>query len=228
MENAEGTIGFCSAWGCGGAPRLSGSWVGVPGAVPRPAGAQSWAAVTGTVVEAEGGTALVGAHVLLRSAASAEVVRQTATDACGDFAFDRVRPGRYVVKVQQLGYTPSARHALRASYNRSLAPPAAPLQLGTRFSPGLSPELQSITQTVEVGYRGTVWDGGWLDLAAYYAETKNVVATGQAEPLTYRRARRRPRRPLRPAPPAGGNPRSLRAGSAPNPHRQECARERAP
>jgi hypothetical protein len=42
------------------------------------------------------------------------VVRQTATDACGDFAFDRVRPGRYVVKVQQLGYTPSARHALRA------------------------------------------------------------------------------------------------------------------
>jgi iron complex outermembrane receptor protein len=61
--------------------------------------------VTGTVVEAEGGTALVGAHVLLRSAASAEVVRQTATDACGDFAFDRVRPGRYVVEVQQLGYT---------------------------------------------------------------------------------------------------------------------------
>ena len=114
MENAEGTIGFCSAWGCGGAPHLSGSWVGVPGAVPRPAGAQSWAAVTGTMVEAEGGTALVGAHVLLRSAASAEVVRQTATDACGDFAFDRVRPGRYVVKVQQLGYTPSARHALRA------------------------------------------------------------------------------------------------------------------
>ena len=89
-----------------------------------------------------------------------------------------------------LVYTPSARHALRASYNRSLAPPAAPLQLGARFSPGLSPGLQSVTQTVEVGYRGTVWDGGGLDLAAYYAETKNVVATGQAEPLTYRRAGR--------------------------------------
>ena len=89
-----------------------------------------------------------------------------------------------------LVYTPWARHALRASYNRSLAPPAAPLQLGARFSPGLSPALQSITQTVEVGYRGTVWEGAWLDLAGYYAETKNVVTTAQAEPLTYRRAGR--------------------------------------
>ena len=87
-----------------------------------------------------------------------------------------------------LVFSPSARHALRASYNRSLSPPIANLLLGTRLTPGLAPELQTITQTVEVGYKGVPTDRLWLDLIGYCEEKKDVVATAQVAPLTYHRA----------------------------------------
>ena len=87
-----------------------GQWVvaavilGLVGLAPPTATAQYWGAVTGTVTDADGGTALIGARVLLRSPETADVVRQTRTDAAGDFQFDRIRPGRYVVEAQLLGY----------------------------------------------------------------------------------------------------------------------------
>ena len=87
-----------------------------------------------------------------------------------------------------LVFSPSAQHALRASYNRSLSSPTANLLFGTRRIPGLAPEFQTITQTAEVGYKGAVTDQFWLDLTGYYEEKKNVVATAQVDPLTYRRA----------------------------------------
>jgi len=87
-----------------------------------------------------------------------------------------------------LVFSPSVQHALRASYNRSTPPPTANLVFGTRLTPGLAPELQTITQTAEVGYKGAITDQLWLDLAGYYEEKKNVIATEQVDPLTYRRA----------------------------------------
>lgn len=87
-----------------------------------------------------------------------------------------------------LVFTPSSRHALRASYNRSVSTPAANLLFGTRLTDGPAPETQTITHTAELGYKGTLTDRLWLNLDGYYEEKSNVIATQQPDPLTYRRA----------------------------------------
>ncbi|PSQ83642.1 MAG: hypothetical protein BRD30_12695 [Bacteroidetes bacterium QH_2_63_10] len=55
-------------------------------------------------MDVEGGAALIGARVLLRNVETSDVTQQTATDPEGNFQFERIRPGRYVVAVQLLGY----------------------------------------------------------------------------------------------------------------------------
>jgi iron complex outermembrane receptor protein len=85
-----------------------------------------------------------------------------------------------------LVFTPSARHAIRAGYNRSVSPPAANLVFGTRLTAGLSPELRTITHMVELGYKGALTDRLWVDLDGYFAKKDNVMATQQVDPLTYR------------------------------------------
>ncbi len=85
-------------------------------------------------------------------------------------------------------FAPTDRHALRASYNRAVAPPAANLLFGTRLTGGLSPDLQTITHTVELGYKGALTNRIRLDLDAYYEEQHNVVAPVSADPLAYRDA----------------------------------------
>ena len=87
-----------------------------------------------------------------------------------------------------LVFAPTDRHALRATYNRAVAAPAANLLFGTRLTGGLSPELQTITHTVEVGYKGAPTDRVRLGLDAYYEEQQNVVAPVSTDPLTYRSA----------------------------------------
>ena len=74
------------------------------GLAPPGAMAQNLGAVAGTVVDAADGASLVGARVLLRKADDPTVVRKGQTGAGGTYAFDRIRPGRYVVEVSSLGY----------------------------------------------------------------------------------------------------------------------------
>lgn len=83
-------------------------------------------------------------------------------------------------------YTPSAHHSIRASYNRSVSAPVGALLVGTQVATGLPPELQTITQTLEVGYKGTLTDRLWVDLDGYYEEKNNVIATQQVDPIAYR------------------------------------------
>jgi iron complex outermembrane receptor protein len=129
-----------------------------------------------------------------------------------------------------LVFAPTDRHALRATYNRAVAAPAAKLLFGTRpvvsqaevvrsrietlhlnstpaarmvdvdqrftrhgkrdapLAGGLLPELQTITHTVEVGYKGAPTDRVRLGLDAYYEEQHNVVAPTSTEPLIYSNA----------------------------------------
>jgi len=83
-------------------------------------------------------------------------------------------------------FTLTDQHALRASYNRSVSAPAVNLLFGTRVTAGLSPELQTITQTVELGYKGVIANRLWVDVDGYYERKTNVIATQQVDSLTYR------------------------------------------
>ncbi|MFB6272290.1 MAG: TonB-dependent receptor domain-containing protein [Salinibacter sp.] len=69
-----------------------------------PAAAQKLGVVTGTVVDAAQGEALVGAEVRLRKLDEPTGVRETRTGTEGSFEFPRVRPGRYLLEVSFLGY----------------------------------------------------------------------------------------------------------------------------
>ena len=66
--------------------------------------AQNLGSITETVTNTEGSAALIGARVLLRAVQTSDVAQQTAKDSDGNFQFERIRPGRYVVEVQLLGY----------------------------------------------------------------------------------------------------------------------------
>jgi iron complex outermembrane receptor protein len=85
------------------------SWILVVAAalligVAPPAAAQNVGTVTGAVVDATAGEGLIGAEVQLRKLDDPVGVRTTKTDAEGNFAFTRVRPGRYLLTVSFLGY----------------------------------------------------------------------------------------------------------------------------
>ncbi len=70
--------------------------------LPLAAWAQTdYAALTGTVVDAETGAPLDGANVFIAASTMG-----TATDAAGRFRIDRVPPGAHRLYVSMIGYEP--------------------------------------------------------------------------------------------------------------------------
>jgi len=85
------------------------------------AGAQDSATLTGTVVDAQDGSTLIGANVALREPNSPDVVGGAATDTDGAFRFAEIPPGQYVLEVRFVGYQTQQRTlALEAGESRSV------------------------------------------------------------------------------------------------------------
>ena len=83
--------------------------------------AQEAATLTGTVVDAQDGSALVGANVALREPDAAAVARGAATSTEGTFQFDEIPPGEYVLEVRFVGYQTQQRTlALEAGASRDV------------------------------------------------------------------------------------------------------------
>lgn len=74
------------------------------GLTPPGATAQNLGTVTGTVTDADEGTPLIGATVMLRKIDDPSGVRETRTGVIGTYRFTRIRPGRYVLEISSLGY----------------------------------------------------------------------------------------------------------------------------
>lgn len=74
------------------------------GLLPTTAAAQGLGTITGTVVDAEGDTPLIGAEVALRAIDDPTVLQATQTASDGTFRLTEIPPGRYVVEVSALGY----------------------------------------------------------------------------------------------------------------------------
>ncbi|MFB6098843.1 MAG: TonB-dependent receptor [Salinibacter sp.] len=84
-----------------------------------------------------------------------------------------------------LVYTPAPTHALRASYNRTVSVPSAnPLLHVVPAAP--SPPQATVTQTLEVGYKGQFADRGRLTLDAYYETRDDVLVPVGQDPVQYR------------------------------------------
>jgi iron complex outermembrane receptor protein len=91
----------------------------------------------------------------------------------GRMDYFSVQDETYLSPRAALVYTPSSQHALRASYNRSVSVPAASPLL--QVAPGTpAPPQSTVTQTLEVGYKGQVGTRvrGSVDL--YYEARDNV------------------------------------------------------
>jgi iron complex outermembrane receptor protein len=92
----------------------------------------------------------------------------------------------YLFPRAALVYTPSSQHALRASYNRSVSAPAAsPLLQVAPETP--APPQSTVTQTLEVGYKGQVGTRGHGSVDLYY-ETRDHVFVPVGIPVQYRNA----------------------------------------
>ena len=88
-------------------------------------------------------------------------------------SISRVRPGPTIPAPRTtctstprtaLVVAPTTRHALRASYNRSVGPPAANLLFGARLTGGLSPDLRATCNVPSVpGLRVTFTGRNVLD-----------------------------------------------------------------
>ncbi|PSQ84950.1 MAG: hypothetical protein BRD30_11210, partial [Bacteroidetes bacterium QH_2_63_10] len=71
---------------------------------PTTVAAQETATLTGTVVDAQDGSTLIGANVALRQPDAAGLVRGTATSTDGAFQFSEIPPGQYVLEVRYVGH----------------------------------------------------------------------------------------------------------------------------
>ncbi|WP_114779204.1 TonB-dependent receptor [Botryobacter ruber] len=76
-----------------------------PDTTAVPGGQVTQARIKG-VIKSASGTTLPGATVVLRKAADESVVNGTATDADGNFRFDKVPTGHYTVKIDYMGFQP--------------------------------------------------------------------------------------------------------------------------
>ncbi|WP_251965176.1 TonB-dependent receptor [Salinibacter ruber] len=82
-----------------------------------------------------------------------------------------------------LVYTPAPKHALRVSYNRTASVPSASPLL--QLAPGVSaPPRATVTQTLEVGYKGQVADRLRIGVDGYY-ETRDDVFVPVGIPVEY-------------------------------------------
>jgi outer membrane receptor for ferrienterochelin and colicins len=89
--------------------------------LPSTAAAQGTATLTGTVVDAQDGSTLIGANVALRKPDAAAVVSGAATGTDGAFRFDEIPPGEYVLEVRFVGYQTQQRTlALDAGESRNV------------------------------------------------------------------------------------------------------------
>ena len=70
----------------------------------EPAQAQNAATITGTVVDDDDGSPLVGANIALRTEGTLDLVDGTATASDGTFSIDGIAPGDYIVDVRFVGY----------------------------------------------------------------------------------------------------------------------------
>ena len=98
-----------------------------------PASAQDTADLTGTVVDGQTNTTLIGANVTLREVDSPRVVDGTATNADGAFRLTDLPPGRYLMEVRFVGYQTAERT----------------LMLEAGESPDLTVTLQPTTASLE-------------------------------------------------------------------------------
>ena len=93
----------------------------VVGLFASSASAQNDATLTGTVVDTQDGSTLVGANVALREVDSPQVVDGTATDVQGTFRLTGLSPGQYLMEVRFVGYQTAERTlTLEAGESRDL------------------------------------------------------------------------------------------------------------
>lgn len=97
-----------------------------------------------------------------------------------------VRDEVYLSPRAALVYRPTSQHALRASYDRSVSVPAAsPLLQGAPDTP--APPQSTVTQTLEVGYKGQIGPRFRGNIDLYYEARDNVFAPDTL-PVQYRSA----------------------------------------
>lgn len=97
-----------------------------------------------------------------------------------------VRDETYLSPRAALVYRPTSRHALRASYDRSVSVPAAsPLLQVAPDTP--APPQSTVTQTLEVGYKGQIGPRFRGNVDLYYEARENVFVP-EGVPVQYRNA----------------------------------------
>lgn len=140
-------------------PRLR-RWLGatlllLSGVLSRPAAAQDPYTITGTVTDAETGSALVGAAVQLRSGSTAAPAASTVTDAAGRFSLRaRVTAGTYTVQFSQIGRGTSTRQVTLGAAREvalgtvALAPAALQLEELVVTGTGAPVERREVGNTV--------------------------------------------------------------------------------
>ena len=104
----------------------------------RPAGAQSLAAVSGTVADSSGAV-LPGAHVVMRNTAT-NVEQSTVTNSAGYYAIVNVVPGQYSAEVLKDGFSTEKETGISLAVNQAVT---------FNFTLKVGPTRQSVTVTGE-------------------------------------------------------------------------------